>query len=75
MRILTALLLSSATVFAANTPPTPQIISAAMRTGTTLIDVVYQVNDPDDAIFRVRALAFVNRTRSFANVPKPVTFT
>jgi hypothetical protein len=59
---------------AANTAPTPQIISATMRPGTTLMDVVYQVNDPDDATVRVRALAFVNGTRSFANVLRPVTF-
>jgi hypothetical protein len=41
MRLLTALLLSGATAFAANTPPTPQIISANMRAGTTLMDVIY----------------------------------
>ncbi len=59
---------------AANIAPTPTIISAAMRPGTTLMDVIYQVSDPDDATVRVRALAFVNGTRSFANILRPVTF-
>ena len=58
----------------ANTAPTPVILSAAMRPGTTLMDVVYRVNDPDDATVKVRALAFVDGVRSFANVVRPVTF-
>jgi hypothetical protein len=63
------------TAFAmANTAPTPVIVSATMRTGTTLMDVVYRVNDPDDATVKVRALAFINGTRSFANVIKPTAF-
>ena len=59
---------------APNVPPTVAIQSAAMRHGTTLMDVVYQVNDPDDATVKVRALAFVNGVRSFANVIRPVTW-
>ncbi|MGL5020121.1 MAG: RCC1 domain-containing protein, partial [Luteolibacter sp.] len=45
-----------------------------MRPGTTLMDVVYRVNDSDDATVKTRALAFVDGVRSFANVLKPVTF-
>jgi hypothetical protein len=58
----------------ANTAPTAVIQSAAMRPGTTLMDVVYRVNDPDDATVKTRALAFVDGVRSFAKVIKPVTF-
>lgn len=36
-----------------------------MRPGTTLMDVVYRVNDPDDATVKTRALAFVDGVRSF----------
>jgi hypothetical protein len=67
-------LLAMATVAVANTPPTVVIQSAVMRPGTTLMDVVYRVNDPDDAMVKTRALAFVNGVRSFAKVLKPVTF-
>ncbi|MCF7734009.1 MAG: hypothetical protein K9N23_20155 [Akkermansiaceae bacterium] len=45
-----------------------------MRPGTTLMDVIYRVTDPDDATVKVRALAFVDGVRSFANVIRPVTF-
>lgn len=58
----------------ANTAPTPVIVSAAMRPGTTYLDVVFRVNDPDDATVRVRPLVFVNGVRSSANVIRPVTF-
>jgi hypothetical protein len=58
----------------ANTAPTVVIQSAAMRPGTTLMDVVYRVNDPDDATVKTRALAFVDGVRSFANVIRPITF-
>jgi hypothetical protein len=72
---LASLLLCLTTTFAmANTAPTPVIVSATMRPTTTLMDVVYRVNDPDDATVKVRALAFVNGTRSFANVIKPTAF-
>lgn len=56
------------------TAPWVTIQSAAMRPGTTFMDVVYRVGDVDDATVKTRALAFVNGTRSFANVLKPVTF-
>ncbi len=59
---------------AANVAPTVVIKSATMRPGTTLMDVVYRVNDPDDATVKTRALAFRDGVRSFANVIKPVTF-
>lgn len=69
---LASLVLCLATTLAmANTAPTPVIVSAVMRPGTTLMDVVYRVNDPDDATVKTRALAFINGTRSFANVIKP----
>ena len=42
-----------------------EITAAAMRPGTTLMDVVYRVNDPDDATVKTRALAFVDGVRSF----------
>ena len=71
--ILTAAFLLPATL-SANTAPTVVIQSATMRSGTTLMDVVYRVNDPDDATVKTRALAFVDGVRSFANVVKPVTF-
>ena len=54
--------------------PVPVVLSAAMRPGTTLMDVVYRVNYLDNATVKVRALAFINGTRSFANVIRPVTF-
>ena len=38
------------------------------------MDVVYRIDDPDDATVKVRALAFVNGIRSFSNVLRPVTF-
>ena len=56
---------TSLTLACANTAPTVVIHSAAMRPGTTLMDVVYLVNDPDDATVKVRALAFVDGVRSF----------
>lgn len=58
----------------ANTAPVPGISSATMRPGTTLMDVVYRVIDPDDATVKVRALAFIDGARSFAKVIRPVTF-
>ena len=73
--ILISVLIGSAISAAfANTAPTPVVVSAAMRPGTTFMDVVYRVNDPDDATVKVRVLAFVDGVRSFANVLRPVTF-
>lgn len=74
--LLTSLIISTVAVSAAvaNTAPTPVIVSAAMRPGTTLMDVVFRVNDPDDVTVKVRALAFVDGLRSFSNVLRPVTF-
>ena len=74
MRVFLLLLILGLPAFAANTPPTPVIIRAEMRPGTTYMDVEYRVDDPDDATVRVRALAFVNGSRSFANILRPVTF-
>jgi Regulator of chromosome condensation (RCC1) repeat len=74
--LLTSLIISTVAVSAAwaDTAPTSVIVSAAMRPGTTLMDVVFRVNDPDDATVKVRALAFVDGVRSFAKVLRPVTF-
>ena len=73
-KLISLLLAAGFSAALANTAPTPVVVSAAMRPGTTFMDVVYQVNDPDDATVKVRALAFINGTRSFANVIRPVTF-
>jgi hypothetical protein len=62
-------LLAMASAALANTAPTVVIQSAAMRPGTTLMDVVYRVNDPDDATVKTRALAFVDAVpRGFLRV-------
>jgi len=45
-----------------------------MRARTGLLDVTYRVDDPDDASVNVRALAFIDGIRSFANVIRPETF-
>ena len=74
MKSIPFVLAALASAAFANTAPTVVIQSAAMRPGTTLMDVVYRVNDPDDATVKTRALAFVDGVRSFANVIKPVTF-
>jgi hypothetical protein len=74
MKSVPFVLAALASAALANTAPTVVIQSAAMRPGTTLMDVVYRVNDPDDATVKTRALAFVDGVRSFAKVLKPVTF-
>jgi hypothetical protein len=45
-----------------------------MRGATGLMDVVFRVNDADDATVKTRALAFIDGQRSFAKVIKPTTF-
>ena len=73
--VLTSLaFLSIVSAAFANTPPTPQVLSAVMRDGTTIMDITYRVDDPDDATVKVRALAFVDGVRSFANVLRPSSF-
>ena len=67
-------LLATSSWAQSNTPPTPVIVSAAMREGTTLMDVVYRVDDPDDAAVSAYPLAFVDGVRSFSNVLRVVTF-
>jgi hypothetical protein len=64
----------AATAQAANTAPTVVIQSAAMRGATGLMDVVFRVNDPNDATVKTRALAFIDGQRSFAKLIKPTTF-
>ena len=73
--VLTLLaVLSIASAAFANTPPNPQVLSAAMRDGTTIMDITFRVDDLDDATVKVRALAFVDGVRSFANVLRPSSF-
>ena len=73
--VLTSLaVLSIASAAFANTPPNPQVLSAAMRDGTTIMDITFRVDDLDDATVKVRALAFVDGVRSFANVLRPSSF-
>ena len=52
---LPLVLLAMASSTMANTPPAVVIQSAVMRPGTTLMDVVYRVNDPDNATVKTRA--------------------
>ena len=42
----------------ANTPPTVDFVKTSMRSGTTLVDVDYRVNDPDDETVEVAVCAF-----------------
>jgi len=61
----------SAAVFAAtNVPPTPVVLSAVQRPGTTFMDIDYRVNDPDDATVQTAALGFVNGGTNLADVIK-----
>lgn len=57
-------------VAAENVAPTVVIHSAEMRPGTTYMDINFRVNDTDDETVKVRALAFIDGVRSFANVLK-----
>jgi Regulator of chromosome condensation (RCC1) repeat len=57
-----------------NTPPTPVLVSCAMREGTTLMDITYRINDPDNTVVSAWPLAFLDGTRSFAKVIRPTTF-
>jgi hypothetical protein len=72
--IATTLALAGLPGLWANTAPTVVIQSATMRPGTTFMDIVFRVNDPDDATVKTRALAFKDGVRSFANVIKPTAF-
>lgn len=58
----------------ANTNPVPVVVSAVMRSNSTLMDVVYRVNDPDDSTVKVRALAFIDGSRSFTRILRPSAF-
>jgi hypothetical protein len=65
---------TNSTVTSYLTVPHPQVLSAAMRDGTTIMDITFRVDDLDDATVKVRALAFVDGVRSFANVLRPSSF-
>jgi hypothetical protein len=67
-------MLAGAVQAVTNVAPTVVVNSAAMRPGTTYMDISFRVNDPDDATVKVRALAFIDGVRSFANVVRAVTF-
>lgn len=64
----------TATAAWANVAPEVVIESVAMRAGTTYMDIVYRVEDPDDTTVAVRAAAFVDGVRSLEKLLKPVTF-
>jgi hypothetical protein len=70
----TLVLTMAAGMVMANTAPAPVIESCAMRPGTTLMEVTYRVNDPDDVQVSAFPLAFVDGVRSFAKVMRPTTF-
>ncbi len=66
-----ALLAAATPVWAAtNVPPTAVILSAVQRPGTTLMDIDFRVNDPDDATVETTALGFVNGGTSFSDIVK-----
>jgi alpha-tubulin suppressor-like RCC1 family protein len=48
--------------------------SAQMRSGTTLMDIVFRVVDYVNPTAKVRALAFKDGVRSFSNIIRPTTF-
>lgn len=60
----------SVTFAATNVPPTPVVIQAMQRPGTTFMDIDYRVNDPDDATVQTAALGFVNGGTGLSNVLK-----
>jgi len=55
---------------ATNVAPTPVVIQAVQRPGTTYMDVDYRVNDPDDATVQTAALGFVNGGTVLSSVLK-----
>ena len=58
---------------AANVAPSVSFLKTELRPGTTLMDVDYQVNDPDDETVELAICAFKNGVRSFANFIKVET--
>ncbi|WP_269541151.1 RCC1 domain-containing protein [Cerasicoccus fimbriatus] len=54
--------------------PEVQIISAAMREGTTYLDVIFRISDLNDETVRAYPLVFVGHGRDFDNVIRPMTF-
>lgn len=68
------LMACSLMVFGAVAKPKVEILSTQMRaTDPTVMDVSYRVRSANDKV-NVRALAFENGVRSFANVVRPSTF-
>ena len=68
------LMACSLMVFGAVAKPKVEILSTQMRTtDPTVMDVSYKVTSANDKV-NVRALAFENGVRSFANVVRPSTF-
>jgi hypothetical protein len=54
--VMSLLMMSVASMAMANVEPTVTIVSAEMRPGTTLMDVVYRVDDADDATLLVQSI-------------------
>lgn len=68
------LMACSLMVFGAVAKPKVEILSTQMRaTDPTVMDVSYRVRSANDKV-NVRALAFENGVRNFANVVRPTTF-
>jgi hypothetical protein len=61
---------TAALAAATNVPPTPVVLSAVQRPGTTFMDIDYRVDDPDDATVQTAALGFVNGGTNLADVLK-----
>jgi hypothetical protein len=55
---------------ATNVAPTPVVIQAVQRPGTTFMDIDYRVDDPDDATVQTAALGFVEGGDDFSKVIK-----
>jgi hypothetical protein len=53
---------------ATNVAPTPVVIQAVQRPGTTFMDIDYRVNDPDDATVQTAALGFVDGGTNFSDI-------
>jgi hypothetical protein len=60
----------SVALSATNVPPTPVVIQAVQRPGTTFMDIDYRVDDPDDTTVQTAALAFVNGGNDLTSVLK-----
>jgi hypothetical protein len=53
--------------------PLPSVVSSRQRPGTTIVDVEYEVVDPDSPTVHVGALAFVDGAENFRNLLRVTT--